>query len=57
MIQCLWHDRSGMAAIRGTRLGTYRLGKRIPRRVLPVLLQPLQQEDFSVIGFGVSPPR
>jgi hypothetical protein len=37
-----------MAAIRGNRLGTYRLGKRIQRRVLPMLLQPLQQEDFSV---------
>jgi hypothetical protein len=46
-----------MAAIRGTRRGTYRVGKRIQRRVLPMLLQPLQQEDFSVIGFGVSSPR
>jgi hypothetical protein len=57
MTQCLWHGRSGMAAIRGTRRGTYRVGKRIQRRVLPMLLHPLQQEDFSVIGFGVSSPR
>jgi hypothetical protein len=34
----------------------YRMGKRIQRRVLPKLLRPLQQEGFSVVGFGEPPP-
>jgi len=35
----------------------YRLGKKIQRRLLPILLRPLRQQDYSFIGFGVPPPR
>ena len=33
----------------------YRFSKRVQRRVLPVVLKPLQQEGFSVVGFGQPP--
>lgn len=35
--------------------GVYRLSKRIQRRILPMVLRPLQQEGFSVVGFGEPP--
>jgi SAM-dependent methyltransferase len=35
----------------------YRFSKRIQRRVLPAVIKPLQQEGFSVVGFGEPPAK
>jgi SAM-dependent methyltransferase len=37
--------------------GVYRMSKRIQRRILPKVMGPLQQEGFSVIGFGEPPAK